>query len=93
MHLMDARALRRKDAFRGERPWEDLVCDPWISDREMVSMLHDPVSCGEPERIGGFQKKKDEALFIDSSRSSLIRFVGSARKWELWVKPLGVDAF
>ncbi|KAG2481391.1 hypothetical protein GQ55_9G270900 [Panicum hallii var. hallii] len=21
MHWMDARALRRKDAFRGERPW------------------------------------------------------------------------
>ncbi|KAL0315088.1 UNVERIFIED_CONTAM: hypothetical protein Scaly_2890400 [Sesamum calycinum] len=31
---MDARALRRKDAFRGERPWGDTVCDPWISDRE-----------------------------------------------------------
>ncbi|KOM51932.1 hypothetical protein LR48_Vigan09g059100 [Vigna angularis] len=34
MHWMDARALRRKDAFRGERPWGDTVCDPWISDRE-----------------------------------------------------------
>ncbi|KAL9409194.1 hypothetical protein AB3S75_047557 [Citrus x aurantiifolia] len=28
MHWMDARALRRKDAFRGERPWGDTVCDP-----------------------------------------------------------------
>lgn len=36
---MDARALRRKDAFRGERPWGDTVCDPWISDRETVSKL------------------------------------------------------
>ncbi|RZC69028.1 hypothetical protein C5167_032109 [Papaver somniferum] len=36
MHWMDARALRRKDAFRGERPWGDTVCDPWISDRETV---------------------------------------------------------
>ncbi|CAK9184471.1 unnamed protein product [Ilex paraguariensis] len=40
MHWMDARALRRKDAFRGERPWGDTVCDPWISDREIVSKLH-----------------------------------------------------
>ncbi|KNA11658.1 hypothetical protein SOVF_133260, partial [Spinacia oleracea] len=39
MHWMDARALRRKDAFRGERPWGDTVCDPWISDRETVSKL------------------------------------------------------
>ncbi|KAK8282583.1 hypothetical protein V6Z11_D08G037400 [Gossypium hirsutum] len=31
------RALRRKGAFRGERPWGDTVCDPWISDREIVS--------------------------------------------------------
>ncbi|MCD7466728.1 hypothetical protein HAX54_003722 [Datura stramonium] len=31
--LDDARALRRKDG-RGERPWGDTVCDPWISDRE-----------------------------------------------------------
>ncbi|RZC71277.1 hypothetical protein C5167_034474 [Papaver somniferum] len=37
MHWMDARALRRKDAFRGEIPWGDTVCDPWISDRETVS--------------------------------------------------------
>lgn len=29
----------RKDAFRGERPWGDTVCDPWISDRETVSKL------------------------------------------------------
>ncbi|KAK7393111.1 hypothetical protein VNO78_21565 [Psophocarpus tetragonolobus] len=36
---MHARALRRKDAFRGERPWGDTVCDPWISDRETVSKL------------------------------------------------------
>ncbi|KAL0306784.1 UNVERIFIED_CONTAM: hypothetical protein Sradi_6095700 [Sesamum radiatum] len=36
MHWMDARALRRKDAFRGERPCGDTVCDPWISDRETV---------------------------------------------------------
>ncbi|KAJ4959751.1 hypothetical protein NE237_019661 [Protea cynaroides] len=34
MHWMDARALRRKDSFIGERPWGDTVCDPWISDRE-----------------------------------------------------------
>jgi hypothetical protein len=34
MHWMDARALRRKDAFKGERPWGDTVCDPWISGRE-----------------------------------------------------------
>ncbi|GJY78649.1 hypothetical protein Tco_0484450 [Tanacetum coccineum] len=33
---MDARALRRKDAFKGERPWGDTVCDPWISDRETL---------------------------------------------------------
>ena len=39
MQWMDARALRRKDAFRGERPWGDTVCDPWISDRETVSKL------------------------------------------------------
>nr|AFK45228.1 unknown [Medicago truncatula] len=39
MHWMDARALRRKDAFGGERPWGDTVCDPWISDRETVSKL------------------------------------------------------
>ncbi|GKD88667.1 hypothetical protein Tco_1364174 [Tanacetum coccineum] len=39
MHWMDARALRRKDAFRGEWPWGDTVCDPWISDRETVSKL------------------------------------------------------
>ncbi|GKV52535.1 hypothetical protein SLEP1_g59113 [Rubroshorea leprosula] len=39
MHWMDARALRRKDAFKGERPWGDTVCDPWISDRETVSKL------------------------------------------------------
>nr|GMD93524.1 protein kinase-like domain, Concanavalin A-like lectin/glucanase domain protein [Ipomoea batatas] len=39
MHWMDARALRRKDALRGERPWGDTVCDPWISDRETVSKL------------------------------------------------------
>ncbi|KAK8499086.1 hypothetical protein V6N12_075936 [Hibiscus sabdariffa] len=25
MHWMDARALRRKDAFRGERPWTETV--------------------------------------------------------------------
>ncbi|GKA31939.1 hypothetical protein Tco_0718306 [Tanacetum coccineum] len=30
MHWMDARALRRNDAFKGERPWGDTVCDPWI---------------------------------------------------------------
>ncbi|KAL9426533.1 hypothetical protein AB3S75_033339 [Citrus x aurantiifolia] len=28
MHWMDAWPLRRKDAFRGERPWGDTVCDP-----------------------------------------------------------------
>uniref|UniRef100_F6H2S0 Uncharacterized protein n=1 Tax=Vitis vinifera TaxID=29760 RepID=F6H2S0_VITVI len=39
MHWMDARALRRKDALRGERPWGDTVCDPWISDQETVSKL------------------------------------------------------
>ncbi|KAL5073399.1 hypothetical protein RYX36_012383, partial [Vicia faba] len=39
MHWMDSRALRRKDAFRGERPWGDTVFDPWISDRETVSKL------------------------------------------------------
>lgn len=38
----------------------------------------DPVSSGERERIGGFQKKKDEALFIDWSRSSSNRSVGSS---------------
>ncbi|RZC94152.1 hypothetical protein C5167_007831 [Papaver somniferum] len=37
MHRMDARALRRNDAFRGERPCGDSVCDPWIYDRETVS--------------------------------------------------------
>ncbi|KAL2943526.1 Allergen MAG29 [Bienertia sinuspersici] len=26
MHWMDAQALRRKDTFRGERPWGDIVC-------------------------------------------------------------------
>ncbi|KAK7389363.1 hypothetical protein VNO78_24323 [Psophocarpus tetragonolobus] len=39
MHWIDARALRRKDAFRGKRPWGDTVYDPWISDRETVSKL------------------------------------------------------
>lgn len=39
MHWMDALALRRKDAFLGERPWGESVCDPWISDRETVSKL------------------------------------------------------
>ncbi|KAL2905249.1 Peptidyl-tRNA hydrolase [Bienertia sinuspersici] len=38
---MDARALIRKDAFRSEKPWGDIVCDPWISDRETVSKLRD----------------------------------------------------
>ncbi|RZC94301.1 hypothetical protein C5167_029864 [Papaver somniferum] len=37
MHWMDARALRKEDAFRGERPWGDTVCDLWISYRETVS--------------------------------------------------------
>jgi len=37
MHRMDARALRGKDASKGERPWGDTVRDPWISDRETVS--------------------------------------------------------
>ncbi|KAI5405418.1 hypothetical protein KIW84_052269 [Lathyrus oleraceus] len=40
MHWMDDRALRRNEAFRGERPWGDTICDPWISDRETVSKLH-----------------------------------------------------
>jgi len=29
---MDARALRGKDASKGERPWGDTVRDPWIGD-------------------------------------------------------------
>ncbi|KAK8523648.1 hypothetical protein V6N12_013733 [Hibiscus sabdariffa] len=44
MHWMDARALRRKDAFRGERQWGDTVCDPWISDRETSSNLFQSLS-------------------------------------------------
>ncbi|GJT35210.1 hypothetical protein Tco_0925629 [Tanacetum coccineum] len=50
MHWMDARALRRKDAFRGERPWGDTVCDPWISDRETAlygRMCRSPVCWAE----------------------------------------------
>jgi len=50
MHWMDARALRRKDAFKGERPWGDTVCDPWISDRETVSKLR-----GESALFGLFK--------------------------------------
>ncbi|GAB4855580.1 NADH:ubiquinone oxidoreductase subunit 5 [Ancistrocladus abbreviatus] len=37
--VMDAWAFRRKDAFRGERPWGDTICDPWISDQETISKL------------------------------------------------------
>ncbi|TYK08515.1 hypothetical protein E5676_scaffold323G00490 [Cucumis melo var. makuwa] len=70
-------ALRRKDAFRDERPWEDLVCDPWISDREMVSMLH------------GFTRFVMDSM-MEKSASRLTFHTRSARKWELWVKPLGV---
>lgn len=32
MHWMDARVLRREDAFRGEMSWGDIVCDSLISD-------------------------------------------------------------
>ncbi|KAL2904617.1 BEN domain-containing protein 3 [Bienertia sinuspersici] len=30
MHWMDARALRRKDAFRGERPSGNRIQAPWL---------------------------------------------------------------
>ncbi|KAL0293003.1 UNVERIFIED_CONTAM: hypothetical protein Scaly_3148600 [Sesamum calycinum] len=53
---MDARALRRKDAFRGERPWGDTVCDPWISDRETRL---------KPLGVGAFQRWNLLVLPID----------------------------
>ncbi len=45
MHWMDAYALGRKDAFKGETPWEDNICDPWISNRETVSEQSDALVC------------------------------------------------
>lgn len=45
MHWMDAWALRRKDASKGERPWGDTVCDPWVSNRETVSKLAGHAVC------------------------------------------------
>ncbi len=45
MHRMDAWALRKKDAFKGETPWGDTVCDPWISNRETVSKRGGALVC------------------------------------------------
>lgn len=36
MYWMDVWVLRRKDVFRGERLWGDIVCDLWIFDWEIV---------------------------------------------------------
>ena len=39
MNWMDAWALRGKDVCKGERPWGDTVCGPWVSNCETVSNL------------------------------------------------------
>ncbi|GKB43447.1 hypothetical protein Tco_0888389 [Tanacetum coccineum] len=49
MHWMDARALRKKDAFRGERPSGDTICDPWIFDRETRTTVDKRFRCQRQE--------------------------------------------
>ncbi|CAN6447122.1 unnamed protein product [Victoria cruziana] len=79
MHWMDARALRRKDAFRGERPWGDTVCDPWISDRETLKegkSTETPLVAASESGLG--EKKKDEDHFA-SAKQSIERVILSSR--------------
>ncbi|GJY33740.1 hypothetical protein Tco_0604758 [Tanacetum coccineum] len=87
MHWMDSQALRRKDAFRGERPLGDTVCDLWISDRET-----NPVSSGEQERIGDLKKIKDESSFLSkvfiSFSPSFILFLDDGKTSKLRLKSL-----
>ncbi|GJY54073.1 hypothetical protein Tco_0445737 [Tanacetum coccineum] len=49
MHWMDARALRKKDAFRGERPSGDTICDSWIFDRETRTTVDKRFRCQRQE--------------------------------------------
>ncbi|GJZ24752.1 hypothetical protein Tco_0562211 [Tanacetum coccineum] len=82
---MDARALRRKDAFQGERPWGDTVS----KGREIN--WH-PVSSGERERIRPLKKNKDEASFLSkvfiSFSPGFILFLDDGKTSKLRLKSL-----
>ncbi|GKC91199.1 hypothetical protein Tco_1151848 [Tanacetum coccineum] len=64
MHWMDARALRKKDAFRGERPSGDTIS-------KGSEINRDPVSSGERERIGTLKKNKDEASMLEDTETKI----------------------
>ncbi len=42
---MDAQALGSKYVFKGEMPWEDNMCDPWISNWETISEQSGALVC------------------------------------------------
>ncbi|RDY12383.1 hypothetical protein CR513_02838, partial [Mucuna pruriens] len=88
MHWMDARALRRKDAFRGERPWGDTVCDPWISDRETLKegkSTETPLVAASESGLG-FEEKQTRSFV---SLSSMIN--SSAAKCSLLFRQVSFD--
>ncbi|KAK8538885.1 hypothetical protein V6N12_034592 [Hibiscus sabdariffa] len=62
MHWMDARALRRKDAFKGERPWGDIVCDAWGERPTKIGYSWFSMKSISVERIMSMARGSDRAM-------------------------------